>query len=179
MHLQSKKSGEAANTICPCAQISRAPAPKHLGSQNIRPGLRKRACAPSTNSERLCVFGSPSGWGAGTQSLALFSPTPPALRTEMTTHPRSTEAGFISAPFFLSRKRLVGTEGKRRDKLPRVQYRQWNREMRRRNCRCLLTPQSRLVLWYLLHLESCCYPRTWPGWYWVSAERTGRVIRPG
>lgn len=72
------------------------------------------------------------------------APTPgPRVRSgpnlpqpEVTTIPRRTEAGFISAPFCLPRKRLVGAARKRRDKLPRVQHRQWNREMRRRRgCR--------------------------------------------
>ena len=67
-----------------------------------------------------------------------FPPRPhPNVRADVTTAPSRTEAGFFSAPFFLRRKRLAGGERMRRDKLPRVQCRQWNREMRRRGCRCV------------------------------------------
>ncbi|ELW64219.1 Protein NPAT [Tupaia chinensis] len=69
--------------------------------------------------------------------LTLVSPTPPALKAEVTTVPRGTEAGFISAPFFRLRKRLARAERKRRDKLPRVQCRHWNWEMRRRSSSCV------------------------------------------
>nr|XP_060484372.1 uncharacterized protein LOC132676261 [Panthera onca] len=81
----------------------------------------------------------PPTWAPAPAShlLAAFSPTPPNARTEVTTVPTGTEAGFISAPFFLRRKRLADVGRKRRAKLPRVRCRHWNREMRRRSCRCV------------------------------------------
>lgn len=44
---------------------------------------------------------------------------------------------------------------------------------------CRLSPESRLLLRFLLRLRSCCYPRTSRGWFWVSAGPGGTESGPG
>lgn len=154
----------------------RARLPQNIG--HVRGG----ACAVPANGVRPGLWGPPSGWGSGACTTPPRPPstlTPPNKREEVTTFSRSTEAGFFSAPFLLPRKRLAGVERKRRDKLPRVQCRHWNREMRRSGRRCVgFPPEPCAPLRFLLRLRVCCYLRTWPGWYWVSAAAGGRARGP-
>ena len=122
-------------------------APTSRPAPRLAPPTTPRQVPPPRGVTHSCPGkggGDRNGGGGGGSAAAqdsvppAFPPRPhPNVRADVTTAPSRTEAGFFSAPFFLRRKRLAGGERKRRDKLPRVQCRHWNWEMRRRGCRCV------------------------------------------
>lgn len=98
-----------AGPICPCAPTPARCALLALWLQNIwlvganAPArFSPMACEPALPACPLAPAAAPSS-----HLLDAFGPASPTLRAEVTTVPRGMEAGFISAPFFLPRKRLA------------------------------------------------------------------------
>lgn len=132
----SSKADGRPDTVCPCAPNATSSQLPALAPPKRRAHLRKRACslpangvqplrsplALPANGVRPCLRRSPASSGSGSlvPPPRPLQPHPSKYEDGYDDSSKENQAGFISAPFFLRRKRLAGEELKRRDKSPRV-----------------------------------------------------------